>query len=283
MNPQKIYDKQGDITKRLIEWTDWTWNPVAGCPHACRWTMPDGTVAVCYAEKTAESYPAMNHYPAGFDHHYWHPKRLEEPLKVKEPVKIFLDSMSDLLAARVPAEQIQAVLQVARRADWHTFQLLTKNSPRLASFDWPVNVWPGVSSAPDSMFGKALDRNQQERYMHKALKTLTALRESAIYGNQSDRVTWVSFEPLSWDVAPIVAQYPNALKWAVIGAASNGSKYYQPNPRHVENLLRVLDEQGVPCFMKGNLKWSPWREDFPADSNQHGPSEVMIQASLFGG
>jgi protein gp37 len=273
MNKQKIYDKQGNITKRLIEWTDWTWNPVAGCPHACRWSMPDGTVAICYAEKTAESYPAMNHYPAGFDHHYWHPHRLEEPLKVKEPAKIFLDSMSDLLSVRVPDDQIQAVLQIAGRAGWHTFQLLTKNSPRLAKLThYPLNVWYGVSSAPDSMFGKPLDRNQQERYMHKALTVLSEL--------PTELVTWISFEPLSWDVSRIVAQYPGVLGWAVIGAASNGNKYYQPDPRHVQALLEVLDDQGVPIFFKGNLEWPVWREDFPGDQRQYEATEVMFQPSL---
>lgn len=27
--------------KRGIEWTDYTWNPVGGCQHKCRWQMPD--------------------------------------------------------------------------------------------------------------------------------------------------------------------------------------------------------------------------------------------------
>ena len=28
--------------KRGIEWTDYTWNPIGGCQHGCRWEMPDG-------------------------------------------------------------------------------------------------------------------------------------------------------------------------------------------------------------------------------------------------
>jgi len=65
-------------------------------------------------------------------------------------------------------------------------------------------------------------------------------------------------------VAPIVAEYPQALKWAVIGAASNGRKKYQPDPAHVQDLLDVLDAQNVAVFFKGNLEWSPWREDYPS-------------------
>ena len=83
--------------------------------------MPDGNVAECYAETTAENV-AQAAYPQGFEHHYWYPERLEEPLKVREPARIFLDSMSDLLGHWVEENQVQAVLDVARKAHWHSFQ-----------------------------------------------------------------------------------------------------------------------------------------------------------------
>ena len=38
--------------KRGIEWTDYTWNPVGGCRHGCRWEMPDGAIALCCFELT---------------------------------------------------------------------------------------------------------------------------------------------------------------------------------------------------------------------------------------
>jgi len=80
------------------------------------------------------------------------------------------------------------------------------------------------------------------------------------------RVRGMSFEPLSWDVSEIVADN-EPLSWAIIGAASNGRKLYQPAPDHVYQLLDVLDDQNVPVFFKGNL-WNnpaahPWREWFP--------------------
>jgi hypothetical protein len=55
------------------------------------------------------------------------------------------------------------------------------------------------------------------------------------------------------------------LQWAVIGAATNGAKAYQPRPEWVRNVLQVLDEQGTKVFFKGNLKWEPWRIDFPVE------------------
>jgi hypothetical protein len=57
------------------------------------------------------------------------------------------------------------------------------------------------------------------------------------------------------------------LSWAIIGAASRGYAYYQPDPEHLRGLLAVLDEQRVSVFMKGNLHPSvplaQWREEFP--------------------
>jgi protein gp37 len=71
----------------------------------------------------------------------------------------------------------------------------------------------------------------------------------------------MSIEPLSFDIAQLLVG--SNLRWAVIGAATNGPKMYQPRPEWVANVLKVLDKQGTRVFFKGNLDWSPWREDFP--------------------
>jgi protein gp37 len=244
---------------RGIEWTNYTHNVIGGCHHQCRWTMPDGSIAICYAEEIAKKF--ISAYPQGFDHHYWRPQHLDDPMKLKQPAKIFIDSMSDLFGRWVPTEQIEQVLDMCRQAHWHTFQSLTKNPPRLLKFaaHLPPNLWVGASSPPDAMFGRSLSRQQQEKMLRRTLEVLSDLSRN--------HVTWISFEPLSWDVAAIVAEYPGALRWAVIGAASNGPRVYQPDPAHVQALLDVLDDQDVPIFFKGNLKGcpagDPWREAFP--------------------
>jgi protein gp37 len=253
-----------------IEWTrlpkgdgtftkGYTWNSLAGCLHGCTWTMPDGTVAECYAKTVAERL-ATSAYPGGFEVSTWHPERLQEPLRVQEPAGIFLDSMSDLLGHWVPATQVQQVLDVCARAGQHTFFLLTKNAPRLARFRFPPNVWVGVSSPPDAMWGHALTRTQQEAMLARSLAVLT--RTTA-------RVRWMSFEPLSWDCADLVGRYATGLDWAVIGSASRGQAHYHPDPTHLQRLLTVLDGAGVPVFFKGNLHglWlaeTAWRHDFPS-------------------
>ena len=254
---------------RGIEWTripnpdgtirpGYTWNVIGGCPHECKWVMPDGEVAQCYAKSVAQGVAAP-FYPQGFEAHYFHEKRLKEPYGVKEGAGIFLDSMSDLLAARVPIEQINQVIQVCRENPHHIFQLLTKNPARLIGIDFPSNVWAGVSSPPDYMWGKRLTHDQQTRLLVRGL-TMLKISNAAL--------RWMSFEPLSQDWSSVVAQHPGVLQWAVIGAVSNGRKEFPPDEQHVRDLLDVLDEQAVPVFFKGNLRSLPWaarnwREDFP--------------------
>lgn len=256
--------------KRGIEWTDFTWNPVGGCQHACRWTMPDGSTAICYAEAVAEGV-ARSAYPDGFQAHYWKPHLLDEPLKLQTPARIFLDSMADLMGHWVEGRQIQAVLDVCRKAHWHTFQLLTKNAPRLAGFEFPDNVWVGVSMPPSEMFGKSLAQHQQVAYIEKAMTILEHVKA---------KTRWMSFEPLSWNVAEILAEYRRPpLEWAVIGAASNGKTLYQPKAHWVEGLEAVLGRQSIPIFHKGNLDWQPHREEFPYEKAE--PIPAMRQMELF--
>jgi protein gp37 len=252
-----------------IEWTrvygrpGYTWNAVGGCFHDCKWTMPDGTIAGCYAKSVAERL-AQAAYPSGFEHHYWNPKRLSEPQRLPEPSGIFLDSMADLMGRWVPDEHVEQVLDVCRDTPQHIYFLLTKNAPRLLRFSFPLNLWVGVSMPPDSFMGRPLTRDQQARMLRRALDVLRQVPAPV--------VRWMSFEPLSWDVAPLVKAAGVPLEWAVIGAASSGPRYYLPDPDHVRALLGVLDGQGVPVFFKGNLRGSPaaepWRDEFPKGPNQ---------------
>lgn len=261
--------QQKSAEKRGIEWCTHTWNPVQGCKHDCKWSMPDGSVAGCYAKAMSESMRSDAFMPDGFEAHYFHPKRLQEPLSLKTPARIFLDSMSDLMGAWVPEAEIEQVLDICRQAHWHTFQLLTKNAPRLLKFKFPPNVWVGVSAPPSFMMGKALTSEQQQRMVTRQLDVLRQVDVP---------VRWMSIEPLSFDIAPLLENSP--LEWAVIGAATNGNKTYQPEAAWIENVLRVLDAQGTAIFFKGNLKWSPWREAFPGAKPTPEPDKPRSAATL---
>ncbi len=256
--------------KRGIEWTNYTWNPIAGCFHACAWEMPDGKIANCYAEDVATKF-GSSAYSEGFEHHYWRPELLKEPGKVKTPSRIFVGSMADVFGHWVPADQIQQVLDVVAKNPHHNFQFLTKNPQRLKQFDFPTNAWVGISAPPTHMWNKPLSFMQQRAWLDTSLRALMKCNAT---------VKWMSIEPLSYDISwdvQIDEESAN-LQWVVIGAASNGPKIYQPDPKWVENLLDHMDCDGTPVFFKGNLRGNPaaaiWREDFPTLPEQSGIGAV---------
>lgn len=249
---------------RGIEWTQpygrpgYTWNPIKGCMHACEWRMPDGAIAECYAKTVAERV-AQHAYPNGFAHLAFDERELQEPLKLKQPAGIFLDSMSDLVGAKVESAWIDAVIEVVRKTPQHIYFLLTKNPPRLKQFAWPENVWVGVSAPPTFMYGRQLTMQKQEIWYASALKTL---------GEIDVPVRWTSIEPLAWDVSGIIGRYVDNLEWAVVGAASNGRINHQPDRKNFERTFKALG--GLPLFLKGNIDRAlatevcgKWCEEFP--------------------
>ena len=127
-----------------IEWTESTWNPVTGCNKispGCK---------NCYAERMAKRLKLMG--PERYMNEFkltLHEDVIDEPLNWKKPKTIFVNSMSDLFHERIPLEFIQKVFNVMVKAEWHTFQILTKRSERLVELakflPWAKNIWMGVS------------------------------------------------------------------------------------------------------------------------------------------
>jgi hypothetical protein len=59
------------------------------------------------------------------------------------------------------------------------------------------------------------------------------------------------------------------MEWAIIGAASNGAKTYQPDAGWTARLIKVLESQGIPIFFKGNLEWREWHNEFPKVTDKY--------------
>ncbi len=283
---------------RGIEWCDETRNVFGGCIHRCRWLMPDGSMAMCYAEDLAENGLAKGGYPHGFENHYYREKNLGPLVAGREPQLIFMDSMSDLFGNWVPDDQLEKVLRAMGTAPRHTYQSLTKAPGRLKKYMhlFPRNLWVGVSSPPDYFMpakghvedfdglamkpANPMPEHAKIRFLQNTLSILKDVK--AATGN----ITWMSWEPVSWDMAPhiTVDMMPD---WVIIGAASKGKKYYQPLPEHIAPLLDLCDAAGTAVFFKGNIKpmfdahdlgsarLNRWREDFPIGAN--GPSAAVIQ------
>ncbi len=136
-----------------IEWTEATWNPTTGCDR-----ISDGCDN-CYALRLAKRLKAMGNpkYQTDGDPRTSgpgfgvtvHEDALDVPRRWRSPRVVFVNSMSDLWHARVPAEFIRQVFTVMEETPRHTYQLLTKRPIRLArmagTLPWPGNVWVGVS------------------------------------------------------------------------------------------------------------------------------------------
>jgi len=142
-------------TNSPIEWTEATWNPVAGC------TVLSPGCTNCYAMRMAARLEAMGQAKysgitrkAGgrakwngrinLDH-----AALDIPKRWKTGRTIFVNSMSDLFHAKVPLDFIQAVFATMVATPQHTYQVLTKRPDRAEEvakdLPWPKHVWLGTS------------------------------------------------------------------------------------------------------------------------------------------
>lgn len=142
-------------TNSGIEWTEATWNPVAGC------TIVSPGCTNCYAMRMARRLEAMGQPKyAGTTRvsggrAKWNglvrldQNALELPETWKRGRLIFVNSMSDLFHEDVPFLFIEKVFAVMNNTPQHTYQILTKRAERLRDLSsqlrWPSNVWMGVS------------------------------------------------------------------------------------------------------------------------------------------
>jgi protein gp37 len=205
-----------------IQWTESTWNPVRGCSK-----MSAGC-AFCYAEAFAERWRGIKGHPyeQGFDLKLI-PEKLEEPLRWKRPRRIFVNSMSDLFHEGVPIEYIRKVFAVMERAHWHTFQILTKRSARLAELApllrWPGNVWQGVTVESAAY----VDRIDDLRRVPAAVRFL-------------------SLEPLLTAIPEIPLE---GIDWVIAGGES-GRQHRPIDAEWVRDVRNQCLDAGVAFFFK---------------------------------
>jgi protein gp37 len=105
--------------------------------------------------------------------------------------------MSDLFHPEVPDAFIFAVFEVIRRADRHTFQVLTKRPERAAQLSpklpWPDNLWMGTTV-------------EKQRYVDRIKPLLMT----------GARVKFLSCEPL---IGPLRMDL-SGIHWVIVGGES---------------------------------------------------------------
>jgi protein gp37 len=212
--------------KSLIEWTDATWNPVTGCTKVSRGCDN------CYAERFAERFRGVTGHPfeKGFDLTL-RPERINQPLTWKRPRMIFVNSMSDLFQKNVSRDFVDHVFDTMEKADWHTFQVLTKRSSLLSAYLKsryknvlaPSHIWCGVS-----------------------IEDAQAKSRIAQLGIAPASVRFLSLEPL---LGPLGQLNLAGVDWVIVGGESG------PGARvmHADWVRSIRDQclaQGVAFFFK---------------------------------
>ena len=140
------------MNETAIAWTDLTWNPASGCER-----ITEGCKH-CYAFTFAERKRGTAAFPNGFDLTI-RPHKLTEPLKLKTPSRIFVNSMSDLFWEAIPDSYRDQVLDVIEQTPQHTYQVLTKRPEQMVAYAQrrrlPPNVWLGVTIEANRHVGRA--------------------------------------------------------------------------------------------------------------------------------
>jgi len=221
------------MSESSIEWTDATWNPVAGC------TVLTSGCTNCYAMRMAARLEAMGtpKYRGltrkSGRRYVWTGKvaldeaALAAPLSWRKSRLIFVNSMSDLFQDAVPDAFIRRVWETMQATPKHTYQILTKRPARMAelSTNLPLlqNVWLGTSVEN----AEVLERLDHLR------ATCAAIR-------------FVSFEPLLGSVANADL---TGIHWAIVGGES-GPRARPVSEEWIDEIYGQCEEAGTAFFFK---------------------------------
>ncbi len=220
-----------------IEWTEATWNPVAGC------TAVSPGCKNCYAARMALRLEHMGN--GGFRKYagtaarsnggqpYFtgkinlDPDSLDLPRRWRKPRTIFVNSMSDLFHESVPLSYIKRVFAVMQECAQHQFQVLTKRPERALelapNLPWPENVWMGTS-----------------------VETALYLERIRTLRRVPAKIRFLSLEPL---LGPLARLPLAGIHWVIVGGESG------PGAREMKKdwVLQIRNQcitKSVPFFFK---------------------------------
>lgn len=281
-----------------IEWTEQTWNPIAGC------SIVSPGCHHCYAAKMAKRLAAMGQtkYQGTVDEDgRWtglikiDDNALLAPLKRKKPTMYFVNSMSDLFHESVDDLLIDKVFAVMAMCPQHTFQVLTKRADRMRDYVlWPddcEHFWDGIWCAHDRELASIEERLGEECGDHPRWKEIVKLADKAKESEWPLRNVWlgvsaedqqrwdervpvleetaaavrfVSAEPLLGFIAP--GSELDRLDWLIVGGESGDSRSRPMHPDWVRR-LRYDCEFSTPHTAFFFKQWGDW---VPSNSNAFG-------------
>lgn len=222
------------MAETSIEWTDATWNPVAGC------AVLTAGCTNCYAMRMAarleamgvEKYRGLTRRSGGRAVWTGHIRldyaSLSLPSSWSKPRKVFVNSMSDLFHPDVPVDFVREVWDVMGATSRHTYQILTKRPDRMADvlrgdFKLLPNVWLGTSVED----GRVLNRLNDLRRVPAAVR-------------------FASLEPL---IGSVAGANLAGIQWAIVGGES-GPKARPMRPEWVDEIADLCAASGTAFFFK---------------------------------
>lgn len=219
-------------TKTGIEWTDATWNPMtgctrisAGCDHCYAATVAERRTRDLYLRRLPVRNTESNRADP-FAPRFW-PERLTQPLRWKEPRRVFVNSMSDVFHAHFTLGMIRQVFEVMNQATHHQFQLLTKRPERASrladQLEWTPNIWIGTSIEDERVLARS-----------DALRRIPAA------------IRFISAEPLLGSLRELDL---TDIQW-VIGGGESGPGFRAPKEEWALELRDRCNEAGVAFFWK---------------------------------
>lgn len=232
--PQKVTFNQ---TNDSVDWASWTWNPVTGCEHGCKF---------CYAREIANSERMAPYYPNKFEPTF-HPYRLNAPKNTSKPKssdprdgRVFVCSMADLFGKWVPNAWIESVFKACLESPEWEYLFLTKWPARYSKMPLIKKAWYGASIVQQS------DVKRVESDMQK------------IQGD--DVVKWISLEPM---LGPIKFEDISWCNLVVIGAQTSTNQpdgfvaAFSPDFEWVYDVVEQCKSFCVPYYLKENLLTQP--------------------------
>lgn len=253
-----------------IEWTDATWNPVRGC------TKISPGCAHCYAEVFAERFRGVigHPYQRGFDLRLV-PDKLAEPFRWKKPSMIFVNSMSDLFHEGVSDDYINEVARVMCRANWHTYQVLTKRAERLKELLNDKLAF--AARQPHIWWGVSVENKRS------GLPRVGQLRAAKA------KVRFLSIEPLLEALEDINL---DGIAWVIVGGES-GAGARPMLKEWVVSIRNQCRKAKVPFFFKqwggvrkslaGRLLDGRTYDEFPARPTKSIPTTPFLPMNAFNG
>jgi protein gp37 len=259
------------VNKTKIEWVrnsdgtqGYVWNPVRGCLHNCSY---------CYGKRIDKRFGDGSFTPT------FHPERLQEPLKVKKPSRIFVGSMADLFGDwewkdnnaiyKHSSEEVKAsVIDIAYRCPHHTFIFLTKNPRGMQGIDFPDNCWCGTSVENQE---KADERIPE--LLKVNCKTLFVSYEPALGSVDFSRIVlgnnvWVNavtgdcktYSPFG-GLKTMESSW-RRLDWLIIGAQT-GPGAIKPHHAWISGAINQAGNANIPVFVKDNVNWFSKIQEWP--------------------